>query len=71
MSITVTEFKKNLGKYLELSEHEDIFISKNGKVIAKLTNPNKNRLELANSIIGIIPDSMTLEEAKNKKVEKV
>ena len=71
MSITATEFKKNLGKYLELLEHEDIFISKNGKVIAKLTNPNKNRLGLANSIIGIIPDSMTLEEAKNKKVEKV
>lgn len=33
MSVTATELKKNLGKYLVLSA------TKNGKVIAKLTNP--------------------------------
>ena len=67
MSITATEFKKNMGKYLSISEYEDVYISKNGKVIAKLTNPNKNRLELADSITGIIPDDITLEEAKNQR----
>ena len=30
MSITATEFKMNLGKYLMLSETEDIYITKNG-----------------------------------------
>lgn len=71
MSITATEFKKNMGKYLDLSEHEDIYISRNGKVVAKLTNPNKNRLEMADSIIGIIPDTMTLEEAKNERAKAI
>ena len=39
MSATATELKNNLGKYLVLSATEDIFITKNGKVVAKLTNP--------------------------------
>ena len=39
MSITATELKNNLGKYLLLSATEDVFITKNGKIIAKLTSP--------------------------------
>ena len=35
MSITATELKNNLGKYLLLSAKEDVFITKNGKVVAK------------------------------------
>ena len=31
MTITATEFKNNLGKYLDLASTEEIFISKNGK----------------------------------------
>ena len=34
MSITATELKNNLGKYLLLSATEDIYITKNGKVVA-------------------------------------
>ena len=45
MSITATELKNNLGKYLLLSATEDIFITKNGKVVAKLTNPYQDRVE--------------------------
>ena len=39
MLITATELKNNLGKYLLLAETEDIFITRNGKVVAKLSNP--------------------------------
>ena len=30
MVVTATEFKQNLGKYLELSDSEEIIITKNG-----------------------------------------
>ena len=33
MSITATELKINLDKYLMLAETEDIYITRNGKVI--------------------------------------
>ena len=70
MTITATELKTNLSKYLLLSETEDIFISKNGKIIAKLTNPFQDRMKLVDSLVGIIPDTMTLEEAKEQRLKK-
>lgn len=41
MSITATELKLNLGRYLLLSRTEDINITKNGKPIARLTKPSE------------------------------
>ena len=37
--ITATELKNNLKKYLELSSKEDVYVTKNGKVITVLTSP--------------------------------
>lgn len=37
--ITATELKQNLGKYLELSQSEDVIVKKNGKVVTMLTTP--------------------------------
>ena len=71
MSITATELKLNLGKYLLLAETEDIYITKNGKVIAKLSNPNQDRVEIANSLFGILPDDITLEEAREERLDRI
>lgn len=71
MSITATEFKTNLSKYLTLSATEDIYITKNGKVIAKLTNPFQDRVDTAKSLFGIIPSDITLEEAREEKLNKI
>ena len=51
MKITATEFKENLGKYLDLVASEDIIITKNGKTIAVLTKP-VNRAALWDSLVG-------------------
>lgn len=56
MIVTATEFKMNFGKYLELVAQQDIFITKNGKSIARVTNPNVNKAELLDSLVGVIPD---------------
>lgn len=55
MLITVTELKSNLGKYLLLTTREDIFITRNGKTIAKLSNPNQDRVAIAKSLFGVLP----------------
>ena len=39
MVVTATEFKANFGKYLELIAKEDVFITRNGKTVAKVVNP--------------------------------
>lgn len=69
MSITATELKQNLGKYLLLSAKEDIYITKNGKVVAKLTNPNQNRVNTAKSLFGILPKEASLEEAREERLD--
>lgn len=71
MSITATELKMNLGKYLLLSETEDIYITRNGKVVAKLTNPFQDRVDAAKSLFGILPADVTLEEAREERLEKI
>ena len=71
MSITATEFKMNLGKYLLLSQTEDIYITKNGKVVAKLTNPNQDRVDIAKSLFGIIPADITVEDAREERLSDI
>ena len=71
MSITATELKENLSKYLQLSATEDIYITKNGKVIAKLTKPFEDRIKLVESLVGIIPPDITLEEARDERLSRI
>ena len=71
MSITATELKNNLGKYLMLAATEDIFITKNGKVVAKLSNPHQDRVDMAKSLVGILPADITLEEAKTERFNQI
>lgn len=44
--------EKNMGRYLKLAQTEDIFITKNGKVAAKLTNPFNRKIEIAKLFLG-------------------
>ena len=71
MSITATELKLNLGKYLMLSATEDIFITKNGKVVAKLSNPFQDRVDIAKSLFGVLPSDITLEDAQRERLERI
>ena len=71
MSITATELKMNLGKYLMLAEKEDVYITKNGKVIAKLTNPFQDRVDMAKSLFGILPADITLEKSREERLSKI
>ena len=71
MIVTATEFKNNFGKYLDLIEHEDIFITRNGKVVAKLSNPHQDRVDIAKSLFGILPADVTLEEAKEERLNRI
>ena len=62
MIVTATEFKTNLGKYLEMATSQDIFITKNGKSIARLTSPTVNKLALLDDLVGIVPQEKAMDE---------
>lgn len=71
MYITATELKLNLSKYLMLEETEDIFITLNGKVVAKLSNPYQDRVDIAKSLFGVLSNDMTLEEAREERLHTI
>lgn len=86
MTITAAELEQNLSKYLEVAEHEDVNITRDGKAVVRLINPNQDsknqgpfrpivtveeRIEAAKSLFGIIPADITLEEAREERLNKI
>ena len=51
MEVTATEFKTNLGKYLDLVATENIWITRNGKTVAKVINPNVSSVDLLSGVL--------------------
>ena len=50
---------------------EDIFVNRQGNVIAQLTNPFQNKIETVKSLFGILPQTMTHESAKEERVNEI
>ena len=71
MFVTATEFKTNIGKYLLLVDQEDVFITKNGKSVARLTNLRDGNMEAIRSLRGILKDTgLTHEKIRAERLEK-
>ena len=67
-SITSSELQN---KYLTLASSEDIFITQEKKIIAELSNPFQDRINIAKSLFGIVPCTVTLEEAREEKINEL
>lgn len=71
MSITATEFFSHFNQYLELAMTQDIYITRDGKLIAKISKPFEDRVERVQSLFGCISDEMTLEQARDERLGTV
>lgn len=73
MIITATEFKTNFGKYLEMISlsQEDIFITKNGKTVAKVSNPQISAVDKISGVLeGLVPDNFNSSDIREERLEK-
>ena len=70
MIVTATEFKTNFGKYLELIAKEDIFITRNGKTVAKVTNPQISAVESLRGMLKDIPSDIDLDSLREERLSK-
>ena len=68
VSVTIAEFTRNPAEYLSRSETEDVLITRNGVVIARLTNPNSDRIAAVKSLLGVLPGGITEEEAREERL---
>jgi hypothetical protein len=71
MFITTTELKANISMYLDAAAREGIFVTRKGKVIAKISNPFVDKVALLDSLVGVAGDAnLTLEEAKAERLAR-
>jgi prevent-host-death family protein len=71
MVITATELKSNIGQYLQTVSQDDIYITKNGKVVAKLSSANQDKQALLDSLVGIAAENpVSLEEARTERLAR-
>ena len=71
MVVTATEFKTNFGKFLSTLETEDIYITKNGKTIARVSNPNISAVDrLSGLLAGRIPDDDDRRKLREERLNQ-
>jgi len=71
MVVTATELKANMGYYLNAVSKDDVFITKNGKVVARLSNPAQDKQAILDSLVGITASNpVSLEEAKKERLAR-
>lgn len=70
-TITATELKNNLGKYLDMMTREEIAITKNGKYIGSLVPPKNEKLDLFfNDLSGILNEK-DFENSDDPKIAHI
>lgn len=72
VTVTSTELKNDLSHYIDLARTEDVMVTRNGKPVARISNPNEDRRAIAKALIGIIPDDGTTpEEARAERLSRI
>jgi ABC-type uncharacterized transport system ATPase subunit len=69
MLITATKLEVTIGHYLDEITHDDVYIARNGKIVAKLSSPAQDKQAILDSLAGIAVDNpVTLEEARAERL---
>ena len=53
MQISVSELKTNVGRFIDLADQQDVYITKNGKQVAKIVSTKRDRVAEMQSLFGI------------------
>ena len=70
MIVTATEFKTNFGKYLDMLTKEEIFITRNGKIIAKVINPQVSAVDSLRGMLKNVPSDIDLDSLREERLSK-
>ena len=70
--ISASVLKANTGKYVAIAQDDDIFITKNGKVIAKLVTAKVNKVESLNRLQSLfVGTAITDEDIEAAREERL
>lgn len=69
MQISISELKANAGKYVALADEQDIYITKNGKRVAKITSAKADKVAAAKALFGLLPNDTDLDKAREERLK--
>ena len=69
MLVSLSELKKNPGKYVVLADTHDMYITKNGKPVARLTSARPDKIASARALFGILPADVDLNRARGERLK--
>ena len=70
MIVTATEFKTNFGKYPDLIAKEDIFITRNGKTVAKVVSTQISAVDSLRGILKEAPSDINMDFLREERLTK-
>ena len=68
MQVSLSELKTNIGKFVDMAQTQDIFITKNGKQVAKIVSTKIDKVAAMKSIFGVIPPDTDLDKVKEERL---
>ena len=69
MQVSLSELKANAGKYVAMAEDQDIYITRNGKCVAKITSAKPDKVAAAKALFGILPPDADVDAAKLERLQ--
>jgi prevent-host-death family protein len=69
MLVSLSELKSKPGKYVAMADRQDIYITRNGKRVAKLTSARQNKTASAKALFGILPSDVDLDQARLERLK--
>jgi len=54
--ISVSELKANAGKYVTMAQEQDVYITKNGKLVAKIVTAKPDKKEAFRRFLSLFPE---------------
>ena len=70
--ISISELKTNTGKYVTMANDQDIFITKNGKIVAELVTAKVDKQATCDHRLGLFPQGLDvdLEQEREERLSK-
>ena len=70
VQISNSELKTHAGRYVKMADCETVYITRNGRRVALPTTAIPGKAEAARALIGILPPTVDLDQARQERLSK-
>ena len=69
MNVSIAELRKDTEKYVDMAREQDVYVTRNGKRVAKITAVTMNERSSAKALIGLLPSDVDEDAARMQRLK--